>query len=83
MFNTQQFILLFIITCSDIQAAIYDETYLNKNGPLGMIKFKKNDSFIDWIRVPEASYNQWISTMQIWRTVSLIYENYLIHMPNY
>ncbi len=72
MFKLHHFLLLFIIDYySYIQAVIHDEAYLNKNGPLGLITFEKNDSFVDWVRVPEASYEQWISTLKIWRTVRI------------
>ena len=69
MFKLHNLILFLITTYSDTRAAIFDEAYLNKNGPYGMITFKKNDSFVDWVRVPEDSYQQWKTSLKIWRTV--------------
>ncbi|UJR33628.1 hypothetical protein I4U23_021063 [Adineta vaga] len=51
--------------------AIHDETYLNQQGPFGLIHFEKNDSFIDWVRIPEENYKQWIYALKFWRTCSI------------
>ena len=69
MFKSHTFLLFLISTYSHTRAAIHDEDYLNKNGPFGLITFEKNDSYVDWVRVPESSFLQWTSTLKIWRTV--------------
>lgn len=72
MFKSHHFLLFLISTSSHTRAAIHDEDYLNKNGPFGLITFEKNDTYVDWVRVPENSFLQWTSTLKIWRTVRLI-----------
>lgn len=69
MLKPHHFILILLGTSLNSRAAIFDEAYLNKNGPYGMITFEKNDTFVHWVRVPEGSYQQWKTTLKIWRTV--------------
>jgi hypothetical protein len=69
MFIQRHFILLLTTISSSALAAIYDEAYIARNGPFGLIFFKKNDTFIDWLRVPEVHYKQWIYAVKVWRTV--------------
>ena len=69
MFIQRHFILFLTTINSGTLAAIHDEEYLSKNGPLGLIIFEKNDTFIDWVRVPEKNYEQWIYALKLWRTV--------------
>jgi len=72
MFVQYHFILILSIISSITLAAIYDTEYIKQNGPSGLIFFKKNDSFVNWIRVPEIHYKQWIDALKIWRTVKII-----------
>ncbi len=69
MFIQHHLILLLITIYSNVLAIIHDEAYITKNGPFGLILFKKNDTFIDWIRVPEVHYKQWINALKFWRNV--------------
>ena len=69
MFIQCHLILLLTAICSNIFAAIHDEEYIARNGPFGLIPFQKNDTFVDWIRVPEVHYKQWIYALKVWRTV--------------
>ncbi len=69
MFIQRHFILFLTTINSGALAAIHDEAYLNENGPFGLITFTKNDTFIDWVRVPEENYKQWIFALVVWRTV--------------
>ena len=71
MFVQYHFILILSIISSITLAAIYDTEYIKQNGPSGLIFFKKNDSFVNWIRVPEIHYKQWIDALKIWRTVKI------------
>ncbi|CAF0737052.1 unnamed protein product [Rotaria sp. Silwood1] len=61
-----------IIIRSVIVANIQDEAYFIKNGPFGLISLKKNDTFVDWVRVPEKNYQQWIFALKVWRTCSIV-----------
>ncbi len=69
MFIQRHFILLLTTIYSGALATIHDDAYIIRNGPFGLIFFKKNDTFIDWIRVPEVNYKQWIYALKVWRTV--------------
>jgi hypothetical protein len=69
MFIQRHFILFVTTIYSGALAAIHDDAYIIKNGPFGLIMFKKNDTFIHWIRVPEVHYKQWIYALKVWRTV--------------
>ncbi|CAF0749949.1 unnamed protein product [Adineta ricciae] len=50
---------------------IHDEEYLSQQGPFGLIHFEKNDTYIDWVRIPEENYKQWIYALKFWRTCSI------------
>jgi len=69
MFIQHHFILFITTIYSGVLSAIHDEAYIIENGPLGLIMFKKNDTFGDWVRVPEVHYKQWIYALKVWRTV--------------
>ena len=69
MFLQRHFIFFLTTIYSGALAAIHDEEYLSKNGPFGLMTFTKNDTFVDWVRVPEVSYKQWIYALKVWRTV--------------
>ena len=69
MFLQSQLIILTTIIYLSALATIQDETYFSENGPYGLTLFKKNDSYIDWARVPEIHYKQWIFMLKVWRTV--------------
>lgn len=78
MFLQHHFIFFLTTIYSGALAAIHDEAYLSKNGPFGLITFKKNDTFVDWIRVPEVNYKQWIYALKVWRTVRKKFVIFLI-----
>jgi hypothetical protein len=69
MFIQRHFTLFITTICSGVLATIHDDAYIIQNGPLGLIFFKKNDTFGDWVRVPEIHYKQWIYALKVWRTV--------------
>jgi hypothetical protein len=69
MFLQHHFIFFLTTIYSGALAAIHDEAYINKHGPFGLIIFKKNDIFVDWVRVPEVNYQQWVYALKFWRTV--------------
>lgn len=70
MFIQHSLILFITLTIySYTLAVIHDEAYIIENGPSGLIFFKKNDTFGEWIRVPEVHYKQWIYALKVWRTV--------------
>ena len=71
MFFRRHLFFVFTIIASGALAAIHDENYLNNNGPFGLMTFEKNDTYVDWVRVPEVSYDQWIYALKVWRTVSV------------
>ena len=71
MFFRRHLFLVVSVIASAALAAIHDEDYLNNNGPLGLMAFEKNDTYVDWVRVPEISYDQWIYALKVWRTVSV------------
>ncbi|CAF0726012.1 unnamed protein product [Adineta steineri] len=72
MFIQRHFIFFVTIINSGTFAAIHDEAYIKENGPFGSMIFQKNDTFIDWIRVPERNYEQWIYALRVWRTCSIV-----------
>ena len=69
MFIQRHLILLLITIYPNVFATKHDAAYITKNGPFGSILFKKNDSFVDWIRVPEVHYKEWIRALKVWRNV--------------
>lgn len=70
MFIQHHFLFIFSILTSCTYAAIHDEEYLSQQGPFGLIHFEKNDTYKDWVRIPEENYKQWIYALKFWRTVS-------------
>ncbi|CAF0951351.1 unnamed protein product [Rotaria sordida] len=72
MFIQRHFIVFIIVIYSTILATIQDKEFLIKNGPFGLISLKKNDTFVDWVRVPEKNYQQWIFALKVWRICSIV-----------
>lgn len=71
MFVQCLLIVYITIFYSNTLELTHEEVYLIENGPLGLILIKKNDSHVDWVRVPEVNYRRWIFALKVWRTVRL------------
>lgn len=74
MLKLQHWIFFLVNIIKSTQCLIPDGSQLNKYGPLGLINFEKNDSFIDWVRIPELSFERWSTQLKFWRTVRISIE---------
>ncbi|CAF1316260.1 unnamed protein product [Rotaria magnacalcarata] len=69
----QHHLLVFVtIIYSGALENFHNDAYVTENGPFGLTFIKKNDSFVDWVRVPEQNYQQWIFALKVWRICSIV-----------